>query len=865
MKYNILLDKKLSTTNIIQLCNRTSKIPTSDATVDVYMNPVIELPSKIFNNLDEAFKYLHTRGAKFRNLHKKISQSHWSSYGLPLEQYKLDILADDEDTSASPKIFVADTENCKKKEYLLNELSSQKEIEGCEMNTYLCGLSALGSGVHFYFSSMEKYINFINNLPYLKTKIFYHNLSYDIEFHMDYIINNYKRVYTRCEKIRGNKNVKISPKRLNKLKNEKTYNKINYIKVDSEFDEEKTYSVAESEMTKYFLTTFDDALMSIKKVKKSTLFEENEIDWNKIEVSTYTVREVKYSDFYKILSSKLSDLAIMVGVPKHLRKGQIDYESVVNKITTEHIDYFYCDIFILDACVTWCKQFKIPNKASKSLDEFITLPQFALKYWEEEIKGTYKYYSHDRMLLLKEGEQIHNENISEFYVFEPKKKYNKNKTFILLPELSFIDDEDIRKGYYGGYTYANPTYKGHDHLSTQALSVDRTSQYPSEMINRPMPIGEPTYHDTTETYKKLKKKKPKNSLRTYCILIESLDLKKQKKNNIYIPTIMPKGYLDYKTNTYINKNINIKGERTSLKIWLNESDIEHMIRNYKVDFIVLGYFEFNICNNLFDKYVLTFAEIKKNTDNKSLRSFAKLMLNSLYGKFATKTRKKEYEYIKKNGVCKKEEKIQYIDKSIYTPISSFITSFSRDSLFNLIYNVEDKFYYCDTDSIHAQLSISQLKEKTKDITTNTKELIDGEIFSVTKPLIDFKIENYLSGWKVENIISSFKTLKAKAYIEYGYDYTDYYKDNLITPTKTVKCAGVKAEILKEISKLEINEAFHVFDYSQNYDISEGYEKDNRGFLYDNNNNIIQGKFIGKKVFLCRKGKVFVDRFISIKL
>lgn len=92
---------------------------------------------------------------------------------------------------------------------------------------------------------------------------------------------------------------------------------------------------------------------------------------------------------------------------------------------------------------------------------------------------------------------------------------------------------------------------------------------------------------------------------------------------------------------------------------------------------------------------------------------AKLMLNSLYGKFATSLDTKSKIPYLDNGVLKfilgeKEDK-----KGLYIPIGSFITSYAREKTIRTSQAIKDYsiknynkdlYYYSDTDSIHTRTS-----------------------------------------------------------------------------------------------------------------------------------------------------------------
>lgn len=96
---------------------------------------------------------------------------------------------------------------------------------------------------------------------------------------------------------------------------------------------------------------------------------------------------------------------------------------------------------------------------------------------------------------------------------------------------------------------------------------------------------------------------------------------------------------------------------------------------------------------------------------------AKLMLNSLYGKFSTSlVTKAKIPYLEDDKVRYKlgEEEDK---KGLYIPAGAFITSYGREKTIRTSqaikdYSIktygEDKYCYSDTDSIHTTLPVEDL-------------------------------------------------------------------------------------------------------------------------------------------------------------
>lgn len=287
-----------------------------------------------------------------------------------------------------------------------------------------------------------------------------------------------------------------------------------------------------------------------------------------------------------------------------------------------------------------------------------------------------------------------------------KKEYKGNKFEELFPNIPFQIDFDLREhgAYKGGFTYLNDIYKEIDVGEGEVLDVN--SLYPSVMRNELMPIGhaipfDGKYEDDPE----------------YPLYIQiftcAFEVKKDK-----IPTIQIKG--DYFVeNEYLKTTdselVTLALSNIDLKLFLEQYDVYDM--EYK-----RGY-KFKGMHGLFDHYIDKWTErkIKATIEgNKGQRALAKLMLNSLYGKFATsKTIQCKIPYLDSDGIIKynlgEEEEVD----GLYLPIGIFITSYARNKTIRTSqaiksYSIEkygkDMYCYSDTDSVHTLLPIEELKQ-----------------------------------------------------------------------------------------------------------------------------------------------------------
>ena len=185
---------------------------------------------------------------------------------------------------------------------------------------------------------------------------------------------------------------------------------------------------------------------------------------------------------------------------------------------------------------------------------------------------------------------------------------------------------------------------------------------------------------------------------------------------------------------------------------------------------------------LFDEYIDTFMELKK-VGTGARKSTAKLMLNSLYGKFGTNPQREERFLQFDDGVFSTTNRneddilVEYLSNSVYLPIASFITAYAREVLLNATNNVFDRFLYCDTDSIHIL---------GYDIPTNI-------------PIHD----KNLGAWKLEGKFINAKYIGAKRYAELMVnDEGEKHWD--------IKCCGVSADIIKQLDDIEV---FDICEYT----------------------------------------------------
>lgn len=268
-----------------------------------------------------------------------------------------------------------------------------------------------------------------------------------------------------------------------------------------------------------------------------------------------------------------------------------------------------------------------------------------------------------------------------------KKMVGKKEFDAYFPKLDITIDNDCRHAYRGGWVYVNPAYQ--DKIVGSGRVYDVHSMYPSIMHDYPLPYGTPIYYDGKYEHDDL-----------YPMFIECISCCFKLKEGHY-PSIQLKGSTRFIETEYITET----GDEPQL-LYLTSVDHELLFFNYDVYNItyVCGY-KFRQKVGMFTQYIDYWYGIKQECDsngNAGLRQIAKLMLNSLYGKFGTNPLKgsKVPYYDEVNDIVRYKRPQPEITEPMYVPVAAFITAWARDKIIRAAVACGDKFAYADTDSVH---------------------------------------------------------------------------------------------------------------------------------------------------------------------
>lgn len=258
-------------------------------------------------------------------------------------------------------------------------------------------------------------------------------------------------------------------------------------------------------------------------------------------------------------------------------------------------------------------------------------------------------------------------------------KKNFERWFPVLPvEL----DADIRRAYKGGFVYLNPKYQNARGL--QGITLDVNSLYPSVMYDCVLPFGYPMYFEG--------KPAPDDKYNLFIVRLEcAFDLKPK-----HIPTLQLKN-----TRRFVETEYLTTSDGDIVEMTLTSVDLALLLDHYDVSGLryINGY-KFKGVTGLFKEYIDYWGNIKATTKGAE-RQLAKLMLNSLYGKFATNPKA-----TKKIPMLDHDDLVQYtlddpdLRDPVYTAMGAFITAYARNKTIRSAQAVYDRFIYADTDSLH---------------------------------------------------------------------------------------------------------------------------------------------------------------------
>ena len=342
-----------------------------------------------------------------------------------------------------------------------------------------------------------------------------------------------------------------------------------------------------------------------------------------------------------------------------------------------------------------------------------------------------------------------------------------------LDKITALKNHIVKNSYRGGFSYLNPVYI--DQPIGEGVIIDINSMYP--WIYSTMPLPRYASGQTTKLMEAPSVQAEETAQGKFRAMLGSLQKKIDKGKwpvitvtNLkavckpeYVPTIKPatkdKKYEQLKV---IDENGLVRSaldgytyrlDYTGYDLQLTWPDFDYLVNHYDIHagFVptVLFYEEDQELKDKLWAHCQYWGKVKQASKGAE-RLFAKMMLNSPYGKLAQYIKEyKESDFKLVNGriVDDSDETNRNLSGKEAADLvtASYITAWGRRYLADTINKVGmDRFIYCDTDSIHIKGAVSE-----HDLTSWGVEVHDTE----------------LGKWAIEHRYDRAKYLKSK---HYGY-------------------------------------------------------------------------------------------------
>ena len=422
------------------------------------------------------------------------------------------------------------------------------------------------------------------------------------------------------------------------------------------------------------------------------------------------VKKVTFYDSLKVFGMSVDEVAKAFGLP--IRKLSIDYNSVRpvgHILTQEEKDYIRNDVEIIARALT--------IMFDQGLNK-MTIGSSALNWYKQHIgKETFE---------------------------------------INFPKLSEFEDKFVRLSYRGGFCWVNPKYKNKEGIK-DGIVLDVNSLYPSRMYYEPLPVGEGVYFDGEYQQDDM-----------YPLYVIQFKCDFHLKPN-HIPTVQLKKNSSFAFNEYVEDS---KGEYPTMT--MTSVDLKLFLEHYEVeDLVYIGGYKYMSSTNMFTSYIDYWMNVKEDAvknKNKAMKSIAKKMLNTLYGKFATtlECRSKIPMYDEKENKIKYRYGQYEHRDGVYLPVGTFVTSYGRNFTIRSAQKNYERFMYADTDSQHLE---------GKEIPTNLQ-------------IHDSK----LGFWALEFEFIRARYLRQKTYIEEGKE-----PDEDCEPYLNITCSGMPSRCYENVT------------------------------------------------------------------
>lgn len=437
------------------------------------------------------------------------------------------------------------------------------------------------------------------------------------------------------------------------------------------------------------------------------------------------------------------------------------YSSIIDNFGT----WYMLKVNFKGSVVTFYDSFKkLPFKVEE-LGKMLKLPEqkLVIDYDIERPDGYHmteeekQYLIHDCVIVSKALKSLFDKDMTCLTLSGDAQKFykklfpNPRQYEYTFPAISVEEDTEIRLSYKGGFVYCNNDFAGQ---IVEGCSFDVNSLYPYVLHECLLPMGSP-----------IKYKGKYKEDKYFPLYIQHIMVDFKVKDG-YLPSIQIK-HSRFNESEYLTKSDGV------VSLYLTKPDLELFLEHYDILFIkyIDGY-KFNGSTKLFKTYVDYWYKEKadaKASGEPTRLMIAKLMLNSLYGRYGMGTmRVNKLAYLEDDIIHYELNKPTFVSPQ-YTALASFVTAYARCITIRASQSCYEKgiYLYSDTDSVH----------------------IKGY-----EPPQDMKIDDYeLGAWKNEgNFVGKF--IRPKTYIKLKHD-----KEN--KPYIDITCAGMPANIKNQIKEL----------------------------------------------------------------
>lgn len=317
------------------------------------------------------------------------------------------------------------------------------------------------------------------------------------------------------------------------------------------------------------------------------------------------------------------------------------------------------------------------------------------------------------------------------------------------PALSEEEDTFVRQAYKGGLCLTN----GVEDYTGDIYILDRNSMYPACMYDYPLPIGEGIHFEGKYKEDKL-----------FPLYVARIYVTMKVKPNCF-PCIGEK--------SFYNSRQDFITECIDKELYVTNIDLEAMYDNYDIEDIdfMEGYkyaCSYGVFCSYIDYWYNVKQEAKANNDNFRYL-LAKIMLNSLYGRFGMRIISgKQRLGLNDEGILTKTDTKVKKGNGVYIPVAAFTTAYARRDLLREANKLggRSNVLYMDTDSLHT-------------INPNYAN-------------VGINIDSYkLGAWKLEGVANRGIYIRQKTYAE------------LINNEWVIKCAGLSKKAKSNITDIDM--------------------------------------------------------------